>query len=80
MKDLLLKQADFPDRKLFFGYEPKLGTAMRDRNWKMIVKANKIELYDLDKDIGEKNNLVEKYPERAKKMKEAIAKWKKEVH
>ena len=79
MKDLLFKQADFPDRKLFFGNEPKLGTAMRDRNWKMIVKANKFELYDLDKDISEKNNLIEKYPQRAKEMKEAISKWKKEV-
>jgi arylsulfatase A-like enzyme len=30
VKDHLLSQADLPDRRVFFGYEPKLGTAMRD--------------------------------------------------
>ena len=77
MKDLLLGQADFPDRKMFFGYEPKLGTAMRDRNWKMIVSSKKFEMYDLSKDIKEEHNLVEEYPERARRMKEAILEWKK---
>jgi arylsulfatase A len=46
MKGLLLDQADFPDRQLFFGYEPKLGTAMRDRNWKMIVSSHKVTRKD----------------------------------
>ena len=76
---LLKEEADFPDRKLFFGYEPKLGTAMRDGEWKMIVKEGKGQLYNLAEDIGEKNNLIEEHPERAKEMAEAIEKWKATV-
>ena len=40
-------RASLPERELFFGYEPKLGTAMREGNWKMIVKEDRVRLYDL---------------------------------
>ena len=79
IKDHLLNQADMPDRQVFFGYEPKLGTAMRDGNWKMQTKSDVIELYDLSKDIKESVNLVDKFPRRTKKMKSAIDKWKLDV-
>jgi arylsulfatase A len=79
MKRLLLEGAGFPDRKLFFGYEPKLGTAMRDGDWKSIVKGDRHELYNLAGDLGETKNLVEKHPERAAKMAAAIAAWKTRV-
>lgn len=76
---LLLNGGDLPQRAVFFGYEPKLGTAMRDGDWKMIVKSGKSELYDLSEDIGETNNLVGKYRTREKEMMMAIENWKKEV-
>ncbi len=79
MADLILNQADFPDRQLFWGYEPKLGTAMRDKNWKMIVSSKKYELYNLDNDIKEARNLVAEYPERALRMKETLLNWSKSV-
>lgn len=79
MKGLLLNQAEFPRRQLFWGYEPKLGTAMRDGNWKMIVSAKKYELYNLADDIAESRNLVEEHPERAKSMKEILLNWSKAV-
>ncbi|MEM7230766.1 MAG: sulfatase-like hydrolase/transferase [Planctomycetota bacterium] len=74
---LLLRQEAFPDRKVFFGYEPKLGTAMRDGSWKMIVKKEKVQLFDLKQDIGERKNLVDQEPERARKMRAEIEAWKK---
>jgi arylsulfatase A-like enzyme len=77
--DHLLKQSDLPDRQLFFGYEPKLGTAMRDGNWKMLTKGDSVELYDLSQDIRETTNIADKHPGRAGKMKEAIDMWKLEV-
>lgn len=77
--DLLFEQKHLSPRKVFFGYEPKLGKAMRDGNWKMIIKAGQVELYDLSNDISERNNLVEEHPDRAKKMKSAIAAWKEDV-
>jgi arylsulfatase A len=79
IKDHLLKQADLPDRRVFFGYEPKLGTAMRDGHWKMQTKGNVIELYDLSRDIRETTNIADRYPERTREMKAAIEKWKSEV-
>ncbi len=79
IKDHLLNQGDLPDRKVFFGYEPKLGTAMRDGNWKMLTKGDVVELYDLSIDIKETTNIADKYPERTKQMKAAIEEWKLEV-
>jgi arylsulfatase A-like enzyme len=79
IRRLLLDGDQLPRRRVFFGYEPKLGTAMRDGNWKMIVKANKIQLYDLSQDIAEKNNLADTHPKRAKEMSLAIEAWKDDV-
>jgi arylsulfatase A len=76
---LLFKGDQLPHRKVFFGYEPKLGTAMRDGNWKMIVSSTKFELYDLSKDIGERDNLVAAFPDRAGPMRMEIEQWKANV-
>ncbi len=76
IKDHLLEQVDLPDRQVFFGCEPGLGTAMRDGNWKMQTKGDVVELYDLSRDIKETTNIADKYPKRTTKMKKAIEKWK----
>jgi len=75
----LLEQADFPDRDVFFGYEPKLGTAMRRGKWKMIVKKDTVQLFNLQKDIGETTNVAAKNPEISKSMRQAIEKFKTDV-
>jgi len=79
IKNHLLNQADLPDRRVFFGYEPKLGTAMRDGHWKMQTKKDVVELYDLSEDIKETTNVADRYPKRTAEMKAAIGKWKLEV-
>lgn len=79
IRGLLLNGERLLQRQVFFGYEPKLGTAMRDGTWKMIVSSKKFELYDLSKDIGEQNNLVSSLPDRAASMRSAIENWKREV-
>lgn len=79
IKSLLLDWEEFPDRILFFGYEPKLGTALRDGDWKMIIKWEKKSLYNLADDLGEQTNLIEAHPERAAQMAAAIADWKNVV-
>ena len=79
IKDHLLNQTDLPDRPVFFGYEPKLGTAMRHGHWKMQTRGNVVELYDLTKDIKETTNIAHKYPKRTQDMKAAIDQWKREV-
>jgi len=79
IKNHLLNQTSMPDRKVFFGHEPRFGTAMRDGQWKMLTRGDLIELYDLSKDIRETDNVADKYPERTIKMKAEIEKWKMEV-
>lgn len=75
----LLKQEDFPGRDIFFGYEPKLGTAMRRGPWKMIVKEDDVQLYNLADDRMETTNLADQYPQRAEEMRSAIEQFKKDV-
>jgi len=79
MKGLIFDGADSPDRKIFFGYEPKLGTALRDGPWKMIVKKGKAQLYDLRTDIAERKNIINEHPQRAREMRAAIKKWADEM-
>jgi arylsulfatase A-like enzyme len=71
----------------FMPEESPGAVALRQGNWKYIQfykhgwghkKGNKKELYDLTGDIGEKNNVIDKFPEVAKKMAELLRKIKKD--
>lgn len=79
VKSHLLDQTELPARDIFFGYEPKLGTAMRRGNWKMIVKEDDVQLFDLEKDPKETTNVCELQPAIAQSMEDAIEKFKSEV-
>ncbi len=76
---LLLEQTRLAERKVFWGYEDR-GTVMRDKNWKFMVSPKGLELYDLSHDLGEADNLAEKFPERTEAMHTAVKEWRKEVH
>lgn len=75
----LLEQGDFPDRDIFFGYEPKLGTAMRRGHWKMIIKEGDVQLFDLRKDPQEATNVAALNPDVTKSMRQAIDRFKEVV-
>jgi arylsulfatase A-like enzyme len=55
-------------------------TAVRSGDYKMLhfFKSNVYELYNLKKDISEANNLMEKEPEMAAKMKKKLSDWSAE--
>jgi len=55
--------------------------AIRQGNWKLIefFEDGKIELYNLADDIGEKNNLATKMPDKALALQKKLAKWRKSV-
>jgi arylsulfatase A-like enzyme len=72
----VLQGEELGDRYLFWHY-PHYGnqggepsTILRFKNWKLIqyLEDQRLELYDLSKDIGEKNNIVRQYPEMALEM------------
>lgn len=78
-KTHLLEQKDFPDRDIFFGYEPKLGTAMRRGDWKMIVKEENVQLFNLQRDPQEVTDVADQHPEVTQSMKQAIERFKTNV-
>ena len=75
----LLEQKVLPNRDIFFGYEPKLGTAMRRGHWKMILKESDIQLFNLKHDPAETTNVANQNPEVANSMSRAIADFKIKV-
>ena len=58
------------------------GSAVRDGDWKLIEwfeEGRELELYILKTDIGEKNNLAAKYPDKVKEMHTMLKNWRAEV-
>ncbi len=52
--------------------------AIRDNEWKLLKlkgKDKSMELYHISEDISEKNNVIDQYPEIAKKLKKEFDKW-----
>lgn len=57
-------------------WEHEGNRAIRDGKWKLVAKENKPwELYDMEKDRAEINNLAGKYPERVRTMSAAWEAW-----
>lgn len=56
--------------------------AIRKDQWKLLefFEDGRVELYNLDEDIGEKNNLADKMPEKAKELHRLLRNWRKSVH
>ena len=79
IKNHLVDGKPVPARDLFFGYEPKLGTAMRRGEWKMIIKQNDIQLFNLRTDPKESMNVADDNPETAASMQQAIEDFKKNI-
>ncbi len=56
-------------------------SAMRAGRWKLIefLEDGRLELYDLQEDIGEQRNLAEARPEAAKGLQQRLAAWRESV-
>jgi hypothetical protein len=42
--------------------------------------GNEFELYNLEKDIGEQNNLAKQMPERVEQLKKMLSNWRRKVN
>ncbi len=62
------------------GWRP--GAAIRDENWKLITfyETGAVELYNLDYDIAEQNDLSDKMPEKADALLSKLQTWQKSKH
>ncbi len=71
-------------KPLFFHYphwafhkENRPGSAIRDGKYKLILRYddNSVELYDLDVDLGEANDLADEFPDVAAKLRGQLEAW-----
>jgi arylsulfatase A-like enzyme len=69
----LLGQPQTTHDTLFWKYRRKV--ALRSGKWKAVQTGPQkpLELYDLDSDIGEQNNIADQHPEIVARMKQNIA-------
>ena len=88
LSPVIFEQKALPPRPLFWGSLSNGGTrseALRDGPWKLVVQHPKakpgtfaneqVELFRLDKDIGENTNLTAEEPKRAAAMLKQIKAW-----
>ena len=76
------------ERDALFWHSPHYYTttspvgAIRKGNWKLIhfFEDDHTELYDLDRDLGEKNNLADTHPEKAKNLYNTLKSWRKDIN
>lgn len=62
-----------PHSVLYWRYGEKY--AVRKGDWKLVKNGESVELYNLADDIGEKNDLSAKNPEKMKELSDLYAKW-----
>ena len=83
--EVLLSKAALPKRHLFWRHFNNAGTkqasAVRSEDWKLlrIGKGAKPQLYNLEQDLAEQNNLASKYPDLLLELSKTLEAWEKEV-
>ncbi|MGD8499255.1 MAG: sulfatase-like hydrolase/transferase [Phycisphaerales bacterium] len=82
----LLKQTGTLERDAIYWHYPhyhhsRPAGAIRQGKWKLIefYEDHRLELYNLKNDIGEKDNLARKMPQKAAELQKKLAAWRKSV-
>jgi len=85
----LLKGGSLDRGKPLFWHYPHYGNqggaphgVIREGDWKLIewYEDGSLELYNLSKDIGEKENIATQNPDQVKKLFEKLRAWRKDVN
>jgi arylsulfatase A-like enzyme len=84
---VLSGEGSLPERPLFWHYPHygnqggAPGAAIRRGDWKLIewFEDDRVELYNLAQDIGEKNDLAASEPDRVRQLRDALHAWQKDV-
>jgi len=67
-----------PERMLFL--RTAKAHAVRSGPWKLCVHGRRMELYNLDGDLGETDNLAKQMPEKVEQLSNAWKKWNADVN
>jgi arylsulfatase A-like enzyme len=54
--------------------------AVRRGNWKLLVDSGSLMLFDLDKDLGERNDLAMTRPDLVADLRQRIVEWERDVN
>ena len=65
-------------RKPLF-WQHKNNFAVRDGSWKLVQSGKKSELFNLENDISEKNNLADKHPDQVTRLTKLLKAWQSSV-
>ncbi len=85
---LLADSAELPARSLYWHFphynnhpDSVPSGTIRDGRWKLIETFDPpgIELYDLMSDLGERANLADDMPDRARSMRDQLVKWRHDI-
>lgn len=74
---MLTEGTKLPERMLFWRYRKE--KAARKGPWKLLVQGSRSKLYNLDEDLGEKENLAGTRPDMVKALEDELAAWEQEV-
>lgn len=68
------------ERTLFFRItQTRQQRAVRQGDWKLLLDAGDVLLFNLRDDIGERNDLAKDRPEIARRLRPLLAEWEKDV-
>lgn len=73
----LTENKKLPERTLFWRYKKE--KAVRKGPWKLLVRDSKTMLFNLDDDLGEKNDLARTQRRVLKRLEDELAVWDREV-
>ncbi len=71
----LLEDAILPERPIFWKYNKQ--KAYRQGDWKLLIKEEEVELYNLKADPKEENNLSSSQPDKLSTMLEVLESWER---
>jgi arylsulfatase A-like enzyme len=78
---ILAGQAREVDRALFWRIDTPIRQqrAVRDGRWKLLIDADDLLLFDLERDIGERRDLARAHPDIVRRLRASHAAWEREV-
>ncbi len=75
--DLLTDGRTLPERTLFWAFRKQ--AAVRKGPWKLLVHNDTVQLFNLDNDVGERNDLAAQHPDLVASLQAELAAWKRDV-